>query len=45
MAEVEEAKHHKTNATKAEITNVSFTIWPPSQGVRDAVIVRLTETL
>ncbi|XP_062154478.1 MFP1 attachment factor 1-like [Alnus glutinosa] len=45
MAEVEEAKRHEINATKAENTNVSFTIWLPSQGVRDAVIVRLTKTL
>nr|POE99964.1 mfp1 attachment factor 1 [Quercus suber] len=32
-------------APKPENSKFSFSIWPPSQRIRDAVIVRLSETL
>ena len=45
MAETASPKRHETNTTKPNITKFSFSIWPPSQRIRDAVIARLAETL
>ncbi|XP_052191324.1 MFP1 attachment factor 1-like [Diospyros lotus] len=43
MADTEETQPQRTVAEKTN--NLSFSIWPPSQRTRDAVIKRLVETL
>ncbi|KAF8410134.1 hypothetical protein HHK36_002656 [Tetracentron sinense] len=43
MAEAEQQQEHEIK--KEEKMNISFSIWPPSQRTRDAVITRLVETL
>ncbi|KAF8377601.1 hypothetical protein HHK36_030983 [Tetracentron sinense] len=46
MAEAEEPKQHQQHEIKkTEKMNFSFSIWPPTQRTRDAVINRLVETL
>ncbi|XP_059631090.1 MFP1 attachment factor 1-like [Cornus florida] len=44
MAETEQQQHEKMNASFSKM-NTSFSIWPPTQRTRDAVINRLIETL
>ncbi|KAA8537809.1 hypothetical protein F0562_027611 [Nyssa sinensis] len=45
MAETEEQQQQQHEIKKPEKMNISFSIWPPSQRTRDAVINRLIETL
>ena len=48
MAEPENPPHHQEpqlEAKKPDKINVAFSIWPPTQRTRDAVINRLIETL
>ncbi|XAR48389.1 hypothetical protein NMG60_11031207 [Bertholletia excelsa] len=45
MAETEEQQPGPPPPEKASNVNLSFTIWPPSQRTRDAIVNRLIETL
>ncbi|CAL5332484.1 unnamed protein product [Camellia sinensis] len=46
MADTEPQTHHHEEPKKPEkMANISFSIWPPSQRTRDAVVNRLIETL
>ncbi|XP_043713851.1 MFP1 attachment factor 1-like [Telopea speciosissima] len=47
MAEAEETQQQQLQNTrlKLEKTHISFSIWPPTQHTREAVIKRLVETL
>ncbi|KAI8014847.1 MFP1 attachment factor 1 [Camellia lanceoleosa] len=46
MADTEPQTHHHEEPKKPEkMANKSFSIWPPSQRTRDAVVNRLIETL
>ncbi|KAB1200293.1 MFP1 attachment factor 1 [Morella rubra] len=45
MAEANELNPQVPHETKAPKPNFSFSIWPPSQRIRDAAILRLAQTL
>ncbi|KZV56199.1 WPP domain protein 2 [Dorcoceras hygrometricum] len=45
MAEAENQSDTTSTASTPKLTNVSFSIWPPTERTRDAVRNRLVETL